>query len=86
VPDYAEFALAMACRAFAAGLEEEEVAGKDVHERLEPLMKSTIFKSAYESDGLIQADYGPMGGGAIQSTYPTFTWRSASASPVADPS
>ena len=78
VPDYCEFPLAMACRAFAAGLEEQEVAGKDVHERLEPLMNSTLFTSAYEADGSIQNEYGPMTGGAIQQGGHGFSWVNVS--------
>jgi hypothetical protein len=84
VPDYCEFALAMTCRAFASGLSEEYGNERDVTGELNKLVNGPIFQACKETDGMQQTDYGHLAGGAIQGQYSP-SWRSASASPVADP-
>jgi hypothetical protein len=87
VPEFCEFPLAMAVRAFSGGLAEEHVRGRDVIDRLEKLKKSTLMQDAYTEDGLQQPDFGKVGGGAIANLYRMHnTWQSASAQAVGDPS
>ncbi len=87
VPDIAEMCLIEACRAFAIGWGERLSQPQGgVHGMLKALVESVMWATLVATDGMIQTDYGIMMGGAIQSRYPSHTWRSASASPVANPS
>ncbi len=87
VPDYAEMCLIEACRAFVIGWGERLSQPQGgVHGLLAALVQSIMWSDLVSTDDRIQTDYGIMMGGAIQSRYPSHTWRSASASPVANPS
>lgn len=86
IPDYAEAAFLQFVRAFVAGWGErltEPQGGVDGI--LARTLQGPVWQAAVATDGLVQSDYGMQVGGAIQSRYPAFTWRSASASPVTDP-
>jgi len=85
VPDYAEFALAMTCRAFASGLSEEYGNERDIESELNKLVGGHVFDALRTADGLLQSDYGPMTNGAIQLLYPQASWVNRSASPVSGP-
>ncbi len=87
IPDYAEMAMIQCARAFAVGwagrLSDGEV---DVETQLQKLVNGMVWRMLLDTDGSVQTDYGIMMGGAIQTRYPSHTWRSASASPVSNPS
>jgi len=57
-----------------------------VETQLAKLVNGMVWRMLLDTDGSVQTDYGIMMGGAIQTRYPSHTWRSASASPVSNPS
>lgn len=86
LPEWAEFPFANAVRQMSIGISmENELAGTDPMDRMAKFKASTIMQDCYVADGLQDDDLGPITGGAISTKYPSRTWRSASASPVADP-
>ncbi len=86
LPDYAEAAFLQFVRAFTAGWGERLTQPQGgVEGILGLVMNGFIWQAAITTDGLVQSDYGVQLGGAIQGSYPFSTWRSASASPIADP-
>lgn len=88
VPSYAVPALISFVRAYASGLAERllEPSGGGEHGMIAHVMEGPIWDAAVTQDGLLMSDYGIISGGAIESLQPHFSWRSASASPVANPS
>ena len=87
VPRYAHMALIQVVRAIASGIQENLLEPKGgVEAYLEGVVGGKIWEACVTTDGLQQPDYGPMKGGAISQYDSHFTWRSRTASAVADPS
>ncbi len=87
VPAYAVPALISIVRAYASGLAERllQPSGGGEHGMIAHVVEGPIWDSAVTKDGLLVPDYGKISGGAIEGLHPHFSWRSASASPVANP-
>ena len=87
VPTYAHMSLIQCVRAFAMGLQERLFEPKGgIEGILDRILNGPIWKACMLADSMVQNTYGVQGGGAIQSRYPFFTWKSRSSSPVANPS
>lgn len=65
LPDYCIPAFKSALRCFARGYEEEDVA--PLEDRCAKLVAGPIFDQAINSDMLVQPDWGPIKGGAVES-------------------
>lgn len=86
VPDYCESLLIQCVRGFALGWMERLMEPQGgVEGILERIRKGLVWQTAVEEDGMRQSNFGQHIGGAIELTYPNWSWRSSTASPVADP-